>query len=140
MDGAGGGPSGRPIYHIVTEAEFRAQNDGRQYLPAEFAASGFVHCALGASVFPVANDYYAGVDGTLLLWRIDPTRLKSPVRYEAAAPDPTAGSSHLATSPVFPHVYGPIDMEAIDGIGILARGADGYEWPLEFVASLPPSR
>jgi hypothetical protein len=31
-------------------------------------------------------------------------------------------------------------MEAIDGIGILARGADGYEWPLEFVASLPPSR
>lgn len=130
----------RPIYHIVAQAEFRAQNDGRQYLPADFAASGFVHCSPEASVLPVANDYYAGVEGTLLVLRIDPARLGSPVRYEAAAPDPTAGSSHLATSPVFPHVYGPIDIEAIDGIGVLARGADGYEWPATFVASRPYSR
>ena len=125
----------RPIYHIVTEADYREQSDERRYLPADFAASGFVHCALEASVIAVANDYYAAIDGVLLLLRIDPGRLSSPVRYEAAAPDPAAGSSHLATAAVFPHVYGPIDIEAIDGIGVLTRGVDGFAWPTEFAST-----
>jgi uncharacterized protein (DUF952 family) len=123
-----------PIYHIVTEADFRAHSDGVVYLPADFAASGFVHCALEASVLPVANDYYGAVRETLLLLKIDPARLKSPTRYEAADPSPDAGASHLASSPVFPHVYGPIDLGAIDGVGVLAKGGHGYEWPAEFGA------
>jgi uncharacterized protein (DUF952 family) len=122
------------IYHIVIEADYRSGNDGQQYLPADFAAVGFVHCALEASVLPVANDYYAAVSDALLLLRIDPTRLKSPTRYEAASPAPASGTSHLATSPVFPHVYGPIDNAAIDGIGILTRGEHGYVWPTTFMS------
>ena len=82
----------------------------------------------------MANDYYADVGETLLLLRIDPTRLKSPVRYEAASPAPAAGTSHVATSPVFPHVYGPIDNAAIDGIGILKKGDHGYVWPTTFMS------
>jgi uncharacterized protein (DUF952 family) len=123
------------IYHIVTEADFRSLNDGQQYLPSEFAADGFVHCALEASVLPVANDYYPAVSGTLLLLRIDPARLKSPTKYEAASPARAAGTSHLATSPVFPHVYGPIENAAIDGIGILTKGERGYVWPTEWFDS-----
>jgi uncharacterized protein (DUF952 family) len=125
--------SSEPIYHIVTEAEFRAQSDGSRYLPAEIAASGFVHCAPAASVLPVANDYYGGVTETLLLLRIDPARLTSPTRYEAADPSPDAGASHLANSAVFPHVYGPIDIAAVEGVGELRRGEGGYEWPGKFV-------
>ncbi len=120
------------IYHIVDEASFLSCSDGRAYLPSDFAASGFVHCALEGSVLPVANDYYGGVAGTLLLLRIDPDRLKSETRYEAADPSAAAGTSHLATSAVFPHVYGPIDLEAIDGVGALGKGPDGYEWPATF--------
>jgi uncharacterized protein (DUF952 family) len=123
------------IYHLVAESDFRAHNDGRRYLPPDFESSGFVHCAPEASVIPVANDYYAAVGEPLLLLRIDPSRLTCPTRYEAAAPDPTAGSSHLATSQVFPHVYGAIDVAAIDGVGVLAKTADGYSWPTEFVAA-----
>ena len=125
--------SGEAIYHIVTEADFRAQNDGRRYLPSDFSAGGFVHCALAASVLPVANDYYGRVTGTVLLLKIDPERLSSPTRFEAADPSPTAGASHLSSSPVFPHVYGPIDIAAVDGVGVLSRGGEGYEWPTEFV-------
>jgi uncharacterized protein (DUF952 family) len=121
------------IYHIVAEADFLACNDGQRYLPSDFAASGFVHCALEPSVLPVANDYYAAVAGTLLLLRIDPDRLESETRYEAADPSADAGTSHLSSSPVFPHVYGPIDVAAIDGIGVLTKGETGYEWPAEFL-------
>ena len=117
------------IYHIVIEAEFRFRNDGQRYLPSDFDANGFVHCAPEASVLAVANDYYAAVSDTLLLLAIDPDRLTSPTRYEAASPDSAAGTSHVATSPVFPHVYGPIDNVAIDGIGILTKGEHGYVWP-----------
>lgn len=122
------------IYHIVTEADYRSLNDGQQYLPSNFAADGFVHCALEASVLPVANDFYADASGTLLLLEIDPARLKSPTKYEAAAPAGGAGTSHLGTSPVFPHVYGPIENAAVDGIGILAKGERGYVWPPAFTS------
>jgi uncharacterized protein (DUF952 family) len=122
------------IYHIVSEADYRSRNDGQQYLPPDFAADGFVHCALEASVLAVANDYYAAVSDTLLLLRIDPTRLKSPTKYEAASPAPAAGTSHVATSRVFPHVYGPLDNVAIDGVGILTKGEHGYVWPTAFMS------
>jgi uncharacterized protein (DUF952 family) len=122
------------IYHIVSEADYRSHNDGQQYLPPGFAADGFVHCALEASVLAVANDYYAAVSDTLLLLRIDPTRLKSPTKYEAASPGPAAGTSHMATSLVFPHVYGPIDDTAVDGIGILTKSDHGYVWPTTFMS------
>jgi uncharacterized protein (DUF952 family) len=121
------------IYHIVAEADFLACTDAQRYLPADFAASGFVHCALEASVLPVANDYYAAVAGLLLLLRIDPDRLTSETRYEAADPSAAAGTTHLASSSVFPHVYGPIDLAAIDGVGILTKGENGYGWPAEFL-------
>lgn len=122
------------IYHIVTQADYRSHNDGQRYLPSGFAADGFVHCALEASILAVANDYNTAVTDTLLLLRIDPTRLKSPTKYEAASPAPAAGTSHVATSSVFPHVYGPIDNAAIDGVGILAKGEHGYVWPAVFMS------
>jgi uncharacterized protein (DUF952 family) len=129
-----------PIYHIVTQADFRSCSDGQRYVPGDFGATGFVHCALEASVLPVANDYYSAVSEPLLLLRIDPDRLTSETKYEAASPSPDAGASpspdagasHLATSPVFPHVYGPIDLAAIDGVGLLRKGRHGWEWPAAF--------
>jgi uncharacterized protein (DUF952 family) len=122
------------IYHIVTDADYRSRNDGQQYLPSDFVADGFVHCALEASVLAAADDYYAGVSDTLLLLKIDPTRLKSPTRYEAASLARGAGTLHVATSPVFPHVYGPINNTAIGGIGILTKGEHGYGWPTTFIS------
>ena len=126
--------SSEPIYHIVSAADFRSGNDGQRYLPSDFGASGFVHCALEASVLPVANDYYSAVSEPLLLLRIDPDRLTSETKYEPASPSPDAGASHLSTSPVFPHVYGPIDLAAIDGVGLLTRGRHGWEWPATFTS------
>jgi uncharacterized protein (DUF952 family) len=117
------------IYHIVIETDFRAQFKGAVYLPEGLHRDGFVHCALEPSVVPVANDYYAGAPGRLLLLEIDPARLASETRYEAVAPIPGGGSSHLASASHFPHVYGPINRDAITGVGVLGRGEGGYEWP-----------
>ncbi len=122
------------IYHVVIESDFRTQLESAVYLPSSLPDVGFVHCALEPSVIPVANDYYAGAPGRLLLLQIDPSRLASETRYEAAAPTAGGGSSHLGSAPRFPHVYGPIDREAITGVGVLGTTADGYEWPRRFMS------
>ncbi len=121
------------IYHIVIESDFRAQLESTTYIPSGLPDDGFVHCALEPSVIPVANDYYAGTSGRLLLLEIDPRRLASETRYEAAAPTAGGGSSHLASAPRFPHVYGPIDKQAITSVGVLERTTGGYEWPRRFM-------
>ena len=117
------------IYHIAIEADFRAGLKGDAYVPSDLAEFGFVHCALEPSVVPVANDYYSDVSGRLLLLEIDPVRLASETRFEAAAPIPGGGSDHLTSAPEFPHVYGPIEIKAIAGVGVLDRSTSGYEWP-----------
>jgi uncharacterized protein (DUF952 family) len=122
------------IYHIVTESDLRANVRGDAYTPASLKDFGFVHCALQASVIAVANDYFGGAAEPVLLLEIDPERLASEVRYEAAAPIAGAGTAHLVDAALFPHVYGPIHTQAIARVGVLGVMADGYHWPGEFEA------
>lgn len=121
------------IFHLAIESEFRAQLDADAYQPADLPEVGFVHCATEASVLPVANDYYSEAPGSLLLIEIDPTKLVSELRYEAAAPIAGGGSSHLSTAPQFPHIYGTVAREAITRVGTLTKTLAGFQWPVEFL-------
>jgi len=122
------------IYHIVTESDLRAHVSGDVYTPASLNDFGFVHCALQASVIAVANDYFGAAAGPVLLLEIDPERLISEVRYEAAAPIAGGGTAHLVDAALFPHVYGPINTQAITRVGVLGVTSDGYQWPGAFEA------
>ena len=122
------------IYHIVTESDLRANVSGDVYTPASLKDFGFVHCALQASVIAVANDYFSEAIEPVLLLEIDPERLTSEVRYEAPAPIAGGGASHLVPATLFPHVYGPIQTQAITRFGMLGVTPDGYQWPGEFEA------
>ncbi len=122
------------VYHIVKDKDYRSLNDSGKYLPVNYNENGFVHCSLEKSVIPVANDYYANIEEKLLLLRIDPSKLESPTKYETASPEKGVGALHLNSSPIFPHVYGPINNSAIDGIGVLIKKESGYVWPKEFIS------
>jgi uncharacterized protein (DUF952 family) len=121
-----------PIYHLAVEDALRAAVSEDAYRPADLGATGFVHCALEASVLAVADDYFADARGRLVVLEIDPGRLAAETRYEAPAPLPGAGEAHLRSAPVFPHVYGPIDRAAIHRVGVLRRTATGHAWPERF--------
>lgn len=66
---------------------------------------GFIHCSTRAQFPSVAAFLYGSYDGPdeLVVLVVDPARLTAPVRYEAAEPGGEA----------FPHVYGPIPVEAV---------------------------
>jgi uncharacterized protein (DUF952 family) len=96
------------IYHLAQQADWeQAQRDGaytRSTIGRSLDDEGFVH-ASSAEQWPVVRSrFYAGVDEPLVLLHIDEARLSSPVVVEVG--DPVTGER-------FPHVYGPIDLEAV---------------------------
>jgi len=107
------------ILHLMRLDEWRAWRDGGPYEPASLATEGFVHCT-GDDVMllDVANRFYGDVDA-LVAVALDPARLTHEVKWEGPAhPD---GSAPAAEAPLFPHVYGPLDREAVTGVRRLAR-------------------
>lgn len=108
----------KSIYHLAPAARWHGWPSGRPYLPAEFAADGFVHCTAGeALMLQVANRFYRGAPGDFVLLVIDPARLTSPLKWERSPTDDLA--------PLFPHIYGPIDPEAVVDVREVRRTADG---------------
>jgi predicted cupin superfamily sugar epimerase/uncharacterized protein (DUF952 family) len=93
------------IIHLISLADVRAQ-DGP--ITAEsLRTQGFVHCSPDEpTMLAVANRFYANATEQQIALILDPDKITADVRWEA--PDPPDGSTAL-----FPHVYGPIDREAI---------------------------
>ncbi|MQA12539.1 MAG: DUF952 domain-containing protein [Pseudonocardiaceae bacterium] len=79
-----------------------------------YAEQGYVHCALRHQVRGVAERFFGDAEDVVLLV-VDGSRLSDPVRYEAPAP----GAEE------FPHLYGPLPMEAVVDVVPVSRDADG---------------
>src|SRR5437870_7201028 len=81
------------IHHLVPAAEWAAVPPDQPYLPAAYAADGFIHCTtLPAVLLEVANRFYQGAAGAFLVLDIDPDQLAAELRYEAPMPAAPAGS------------------------------------------------
>lgn len=74
----------------------------------------------------VAKDYFSGQKNVLLL-RIRLARVNAPVRFEGAAL--TGGISHLANAALFPHIYGPLNLGAVEGTAILKEIDESLRFP-----------
>lgn len=106
------------IYHIafrtdwsdaVEAGEYRVSSRGRT-----LEQEGFLHASTAAQVSGVANRFYADAEDLLVLL-IDPERLTAPLRY-----DPVPGADEP-----FPHIYGPLNLDAVVGTAELSRDEDG---------------
>lgn len=99
------------ICHITTRANWEKAQASGEFRSPEFEVRGFIHCSTSEQVVLVANAFFRGRSGLILLV-IDPARLKSPVRWEP--PDATMGRlPGFTQNAVFPHVYGPINIDAV---------------------------
>ncbi|GAB3463856.1 hypothetical protein GCM10027570_51440 [Streptomonospora sediminis] len=91
--------------------------------PDSLRSEGFVHAAPDdAAVLAVANAIYTGAAETQVVLIIDSGRLAAEVRWEAAAPAPPPG---MPPDTLFPHIYGPIEREAVIGVRYLRRDPQG---------------
>ncbi len=115
------------IYHIATAQDWeQARLDG-QYTTSTrgrtLAEQGFIHASTAGQVAPVANMVYKGLPDLLVLV-IDSDRVGPEIKWDAVPgwDDP------------FPHIYGPLNADAVIGTLPLEPGPDG-----EFSFSAPAS-
>ena len=96
------------IYHITT-ADWWARTENQiLYKSPTLAEEGFIHCSTAEQVAPVLQRYYVGQQNLRLL-HIQPEKLTAEWKYEASTNDE-----------LYPHVYGPINREAIVHVEVLS--------------------
>ena len=110
------------IYHITSRESWRAALQNGEYRAESLETEGFIHCSTRSQILPVAEEFYRG-HGTLLLLMIDPSLLVSDLKWE-----PPSGGGPPPGVPegdMFPHIYGPINLDAIVKVFDLEANPDG---------------
>lgn len=95
------------IYHITSRKAWIDATRNGAYAAPSLQAEGFIHCSTVAQVLPVARDFFAGQTGLVVLV-VDSRKLGFEVRWESAAPP-----DGVAEGVTFPHIYGPIALDAV---------------------------
>jgi release factor glutamine methyltransferase len=106
------------LVHICPRHEWQQALEQGSFTDASLERDGFIHCSTPEQVLEVANRFYSAQTGLLLLW-LEPASLSAEIRWEAADND------------LFPHIYGPINLEAVVSISSLICDEDGVFRKLE---------
>lgn len=100
-------------YHLVPSEIWEGQMFGRSYEPEGFEAEGFIHCTDTLDeLVAVGNRYYRDDPREFQVLAIDCEQVTARVIYE----DPQR---------IFPHIYGPLNLDAVLSAQAVVRGADG---------------
>ncbi|HMN63308.1 MAG TPA: DUF952 domain-containing protein [Anaerolinea sp.] len=102
------------IYHITPLRDWQAAQAAGTYTADSLEREGFIHCSTAEQVVDTANRYYAGQAGLALL-RIRVEALRAEVRYE----------NLVGGEMLFPHIYGPLNLDAVESAADFPPGADG---------------
>ena len=109
------------IYHLVPIDYWEARSLDRFYVPADFEREGFIHCTRGdEQIAVVANRYYLNDRRPWLVLVLDEQAITSEIKYEP-------GRDGL----LYPHVYGPLNREAVIEVLPMRRDPDGVFQPLK---------
>jgi uncharacterized protein (DUF952 family) len=112
------------IYHIASGAAWSAAQKSAVYSADSLASQGFIHCSKAEQILRVANTFYADQHGLVIL-EIDTSILKPQVRWEPG----TDKADEL-----FPHIYGPLNLSAVQQVLEFEPGLDGrFSLPLELM-------
>jgi uncharacterized protein (DUF952 family) len=111
------------IYHITTRDAALASRTIGEYRPKSLETQGFIHFSQRHQVLDVANAFYRGQTDLVILV-VEPSRLKAELRYEAPF-HPFASPSAPGPENQFPHLYGPLNMDAVLEVVDFPPGADG---------------
>lgn len=89
------------MYHIIPELEWEAIRDNQVYEPDTLESEGFVHLSYKDQVCETAAKFYTGRTDLLAL-KLDRSLLDAELQD-----DPVPGEG------VFPHLYGPLNINAV---------------------------
>ena len=89
------------IVHITRRQEWETARSAGAYCGDTLDTEGFIHCSTPTQVIAVANARFHAQPGLVLLC-IDPEKVRPEIRYEGLP-----GGEH------YPHIYGPLNTDAV---------------------------
>jgi uncharacterized protein (DUF952 family) len=90
------------IYHLTTKPEWEQAKARGHYESVSLADEGYIHCSEERQIPGVVERYFQGKKQLLKLV-IETTCLTSPLYYDWSP----------SIEDTFPHVYGPINLDAV---------------------------
>lgn len=100
-------------YHLAPLEVWNHQKVAGTYVPEAYEQDGFIHATNGLeTLLWVANQFYTSDTRPHTVLVLDAARLTSPMRYD----DPNEE---------FPHIYGPLNADAVIGELSVERGENG---------------
>ena len=90
------------FYHVTTAADWEAAKEKGEYIHSSLEAEGFIHCSHEHHVAGVLERYFAGKTDLVKLV-IESDKLTSKYVFDWSK----------STADTFPHVYGPINIDAV---------------------------
>jgi uncharacterized protein (DUF952 family) len=109
------------IYHITSRQAWNNAKEGGEYRSASLESEGFIHCSTESQVASVAEKYYKG-ERDLVLLVIEPALLSADLKWEPPSGGPPPG---VPEGDLFPHIYGPINLDAVVQVLDLLSNVDG---------------
>jgi uncharacterized protein (DUF952 family) len=101
------------IYNGSPKAYFEGFHLSTPYVPEDFQTEGFIHTTEGReAVSIVLTKYHKARREPWVVLHIDRDRVTSPIRYD----DPAK---------VYPHIYGPLNRDAVVRVWGVDRAYDG---------------
>jgi len=103
----------RLAYHGTPKKYFDSLDPAQPYVPEPFAREGFIHTTEGREAVSITlTKYYQSSAEPWVVLYVDQDRVTSPIRYDDEAR-------------VFPHIYGPLNRDAIIAVMDIDREPDG---------------
>lgn len=90
------------IYHILPKADWEKALKQGSYKAASLATEGFIHASKAEQVAGVLERYFKGKNDLVVL-HIDEHKLTSPITYEFSP----------SVNEEFPHIFGPMNLDAV---------------------------
>lgn len=104
------------IYCLTPAFYWATFADKTEYVPRDYEEEGFIHATKGDDLlYKVANRVYRDFYEELLLIVIDEALITSKIKYEQAK-----------DGNLYPHIYGPLNMDAIVDVKAMHRTEEGW--------------
>ncbi|HEV3200634.1 MAG TPA: DUF952 domain-containing protein [Bryobacteraceae bacterium] len=115
---------GTVIFHIVKRSEWQEAVQRGTYEPESLASEGFIHCSTTTQTLETANRFFQSQQDLVLLV-INEERLAAECRWETPA-----NTSDERRGELFPHVYGPLNLDAvIQAVDFPCEADQSFHWP-----------
>ncbi len=100
-------------YHLSPAEVWQRQQNQTAYLPEAYEKDGFIHCTDGLdNLLAVGNMFYTSDPRDFCVLVLKVNAITSGIRYE----DPER---------IYPHIYGPLNTNAVTGYLRVSRAPDG---------------